>query len=91
MRIDYYTVSENKVRTNEQVKPASQNQYPIHLIEMPDNIALKYQDWELQLAQSLIQRLINTRTGKEEVLVLARTNYPLNRLEVQFPYDESQR
>lgn len=87
--VSNYVANENKNRIESNVVSASEIEHPIFLIQMLDN-AQSYDDWELQRAIDLIKQLIRDRKPGEQIMVLARTNNRLRRLELEFPRHEMQ-
>ena len=48
-----------------------------------------YEEWEFRKARELLARLIESKKRDEEILVLARTNYVLDQLRLEFPHSEA--
>jgi len=71
--------------------PATEVRRPIRLIEMPADGMESYEDWEFRETIELLKQLIESRKTGEEIMVLARFNYPLRRLEQEFPRHEALR
>ena len=70
---------------------ASKLHDPIWLIEKGNNTDDDYQDWEFQKALELLRQLDSTRTKGEQIMVLARTNYRIDKLKLEFPRHETKR
>jgi DNA helicase-4 len=82
----------NKHQLARRVASASNIQHPLRLVEMSGSGALpSYEDWEFQTAKSLLEQLLKSKKPDEEVMVLSRTNQPLDRLKLEFPNHESSR
>jgi DNA helicase-4 len=82
----------NKHQLARRVASASNAQHPLRLVEMSGSGALpSYEDWEFQTAKSLLEQLLKSKKPDEEVMVLSRTNQPLDRLKLEFPNHESSR
>jgi DNA helicase-4 len=80
----------NKHQLARRVASASNIQRPMRLVEMSESTALpSYEDWELQTAKSLLEQLLKSKKPDEEVIVMSRTNQPLDRLKLEFPKHES--
>ena len=79
----------NKVRVDNMAVAASKLHDPIWLIEMANNTDDDYQDWEFQKALELLRQLDSTRAKGEQIMVLARTNYRIDKLKLEFPRHES--
>ncbi len=75
----------NRSRIEKIIVAASQENHPIRLVEMPTKSASSYEDWEHQTAKQVLDRLIETRRPGEEIMVLSRYNFPLDRLKLEFP------
>ena len=80
----------NAMKIESQVQAASQEEYQITLVEMPDFSTRKYEDWEFEKACEVINRILIDRKKGETILVLSRFNYPLGRLKLEFPHHEDQ-
>jgi len=78
----------NKLGTKSEVIAANPIERPITLMEMTTD-GQTYEDWEFERATRLLSQLLKTRSPGEEIMVLARYNFPLRRLEVEFPHHES--
>src|SRR5256712_2569290 len=80
----------NKHQLARRVASASKIQRPMRLVEMSEpGVAPSYEDWELQTAKSMLEQLLKSKKPDEEVIVLSRTNQPLERLKLEFPRHES--
>jgi DNA helicase-4 len=80
----------NKHQLARRVASASNIQRPMRLVEMSESGAPpSYEDWELQTAKSMLEQLLKSKKSDEEVMVLSRTNQPLDRLKLEFPKHES--
>jgi DNA helicase-4 len=80
----------NKHQPARRVTSASNTGHPMRLIEMSESGARpSYEDWELQTAKSMLEQLLKSKKSDEEVMVLSRTNQPLDRLKLEFPKHES--
>jgi DNA helicase-4 len=80
----------NKFQLARRVNSASTIQRPMRLIEMPDlEPSPRYEEWELQTAKLLLEQLLGSKKSDEHVMVLSRTNQPLDRLKLEFPTHES--
>ena len=79
----------NRSKIEKSVISASQIQHPIRLIEMPSNDTQSYEDWEFQRATELLKELVDHKNPSEEIMVLARYNQPLRRLQLEFPHRET--
>jgi len=80
----------NKHQLARRVASASKIQRPMRLVEMSEpGVAPSYEDWELQTAKSMLEQLLKSKKSDEEVIVLSRTNQPLDRLKLEFPKHES--
>jgi hypothetical protein len=67
------------------VASASNIQHPMRLVEMSESgDPPSYEDWELQTAKSMLEQLLKSKKPDEEVMVLSRTNQPLDRLKLEF-------
>lgn len=78
----------NRVKIEKSVVSASGIRNPIRLIEMPAGDAQKYEDWEFKRALELLKRLLDKKKPGEQIMVLARFNHSLRRLELEFPHYE---
>lgn len=56
---------------------------------MPSNDSRDYELWELERATELLKQLVDNKKPGEQIMVLARFNYPLQRLEEEFPHHET--
>ena len=80
----------NKHQLARRVASASNIQRPMRLVEMTESGALpSFEDWEFQTAKSMLEQLLKSKKSDEEVMVLSRTNHPLDRLKLEFPKHES--
>jgi DNA helicase-4 len=80
----------NKSNIESNIVSASAIEHPIFLMQMSENEIQNYDDWELHRAVELLKQLIHDRKPDEQILVLARTNNRLRRLEIEFPRHETQ-
>jgi DNA helicase-4 len=62
---------------------ASKEIYPIKVIEKSGHD--RYEDWEFQAAKNLLTELLAKKSPSDEVLVLARYNFRIERLKLDFP------
>jgi len=81
----------NRLKIEKNLIPATEVRRPIRLIEMPADGMESYEDWEFRETIELLKQLIESRKTGEEIMVLARFNYPLRRLEQEFPRHEALR
>jgi len=80
----------NRYQLQRRVASASNNQSPMRLIEMDGSRSfLNYEEWELQTAKLLLEQLFRTKKPSEQIMVLSRTNQPLDRLKLEFLKHES--
>ena len=75
----------NESKIEKSVISASEIQHPIRLLEMPNDEPQTYDEWEGEKATELLRQLLDSKKPGEEIMVLARFNYPLNRLKGKFP------
>lgn len=76
----------NKGKRGNETIPASAVVSPIILNEKDGRFYFPaYEQWELEEAKELLDLLIRTRKPQERILVLARTNYTLKLLKVEYP------
>jgi DNA helicase-4 len=59
------------------------------MIEMPNDVDSNYDKWEIQKASELLRQLVKTMAKGEKIMVLARTNYRIDKLKLEFPGHES--
>jgi DNA helicase-4 len=79
----------NKVRVDNTAVSASKLHDPIWMIEMPNDVDSNYDKWEIQKASELLRQLVKTMAKGEKIMVLARTNYRIDKLKLEFPGHES--
>ena len=79
----------NKTKIEKNIASASEIQKPIRLIEMASNDSRDYEVWELEKATELLKELLDNKKTEEQIMVLARFNYPLGRLKVAFPHQDT--
>ena len=79
----------NKVTVESPVIPALQKTYPISVIEMPIESREDYKDWEFRKSKELLTQLITARKIDEQILVLARYNFQMEQLMLEFPNHET--
>ena len=80
----------NKFQLSRKVSSASNVGRPIRLVEMQDFAPFQsYEGWELQTAKLLLEQLLGIKKIGEEIMVLSRTNQPLEQLKLEFPNHES--
>jgi DNA helicase-4 len=75
----------NKVRVDNTVVSVSKLQNPTRLLEMQSNVQHDYEEWEFQKALELLKHLDMTRDKGEKIMVLARTNFRIEKLRWEFP------
>jgi superfamily I DNA/RNA helicase len=74
----------NRLKIEKSLVPATDVQCPIRLIEMPADDTENYEDWEFCETVRLLKHLVENRKPGEDIMVLARFNFPLRRLEQEF-------
>lgn len=86
-----FIASLNKFKIEKSVVPSSKVQHPIRLVEQPGNDRRSYDDWQHEKAKQLILDLAQHKDPREEIMVLSRFNWPLRRLQLEFPQNETLR
>lgn len=79
----------NRSKIEKSVVSASEIQHPIRLIEKPSNDTRDYEVWELGRATELLKQIVDSKKPGEQIMVLARFNYPLRQLRLEFPDHET--
>ena len=81
----------NAVRVDKKVTAASREQRPIRLLEKAEyDSGTSYEEWEFQQARALVEELLATKKTSETIMVLARYDRPLGKLELEFPKRKEQ-
>ena len=81
----------NKLKRGGETRASRAVEHPMSLVERrgAGSSSSGYDEWELQATRELLASLIQTKKRNEQILVLARSNYALNRLKVEFPTSDA--